>query len=338
MIAEAIAILAEGRNLDPEKMTAVMSEIMNGEATPSQIAAVLMGLRIKGETVEEITAAAQVMRSKASRISAPENAIDTCGTGGDHSFTFNISTAAAFIAAGAGIPVAKHGNRAASSTCGSADVLGALGVNISADVPTVEKCIANCGIGFLFAPMLHAAMKHAIGPRREMAIRTIFNLLGPLSNPAGAKYQLLGVYDEKWVRPLAEVLRYLGSKRALVAHGADGLDEITITGPTKVAELKDGAVSEYELTPEQFGFERRRLEDIRGGAPSCNAQLIHNIFSGAEGPCTDIVMLNAGAAIYVAGRAGSIKEGVKAAAETVKRGRAKEKLEALVKCSNEPAK
>jgi len=337
MITEAIALLAEGKDLDRNSMGMVMEEIMNGEATPSQVAALLMGLRIKGETVDEITAAAKVMRSKATKIKAPADAIDTCGTGGDHSLTFNISTAAAFVAAGAGIPVAKHGNRAASSTCGSADVLAALGVNINADVKTVENCIASIGIGFLFAPLLHGAMKHAIIPRREMGIRTIFNLLGPLSNPGEAKTQLIGVYDRKWVKPLAEVLRNLGSSRALIVHGADGLDEITITGPTLAAELKDGRVNEFELAPEQFGFKQGKLAQIRGGNPGFNAELLREILNGAPGPCADIVLLNSGAAIYLAGKAGSIKDGIEAGRETIKAGKASQKLEQLIQCSNQAA-
>jgi len=336
MITEAIANLAEGKNLGQETMAKVMEEIMTGEATASQIAAFLMGLRIKGETVDEITAAAKVMRQKAAKINAPPDAIDTCGTGGDHSFTFNISTAAAFIAAGAGIPVAKHGNRAASSSCGSADVLAALGVNIQADAKTVENCIKESGIGFLFAPLLHSAMKHAITPRREMGIRTIFNLLGPLSNPAGTKKQLIGVYDQKWVRPLAEVLNNLGSQAALIVHGADGLDEITVTGPTFVAELKNGKVKEYQLEPGQFGLSRASLSDIKGGDPKINAELIKKIFSGRTGPTSDIVLLNAAAAVYVAGKAESIKAGIEIARQTIKSGKAMEKLENLIKLSNQP--
>ncbi len=336
MITDAIGILSERESLDQTAMICVMEEIMTGQATPSQIAAFLMGLRIKGETVDEITAAAKVMRSKAKKISAPADAIDTCGTGGDHSLTFNISTASALVAAGAGIPVAKHGNRAASSTCGSADVLMELGVNIEADTATVEKCIVSCGIGFLFAPLLHSAMKHAIGPRREMGIRTIFNLLGPLSNPAGAKHQLLGVYDRKWVRPLAEVLAKLGSLRALVVHGSDGLDEITITGPTYVAELKDDKVHDYEIRPEQFGFSRSRLVDLKGGAKDYNAQLIREVLSGEKGPRLDIVLLNAGAAIYVSGKTGSIKDGIACAQEVIQSGKAAATLKRLIECSKEP--
>ena len=337
MITDAIGILSERENLDQAAMTLVMEEIMTGQATPSQIAAFLMGLRIKGETVDELTAAAQVMRSKAKKIAAPPDALDTCGTGGDHSLTFNISTASALLAAAAGIPVAKHGNRAASSTCGSADVLLELGVNIEADTAVVEKCIRECGIGFLFAPLLHGAMKHAIGPRRELGIRTIFNLLGPLSNPAGARHQLLGVYDRKWVRPVAEVLNQLGSSRALVVHGSDGLDEITLTGPTFVSELKDGKVSDYEITPEQFGFSRSRLVDLRGGAKDFNAQLIREILAGEKGPKTEIVLLNAGAAIYVSGKTPSIKDGIKLAAETIAGGKAQAKLDHLSQCSKTAA-
>jgi len=337
MIKEILGILGEGEDLDAEMMEMAMEEIMSGEATPSQISAFLMGLRVKGETVEEITAAAKVMRAKAKKVRAPEDVIDTCGTGGDHSMTFNISTASAFVVAGAGVRVAKHGNRAASSHCGSADVLAELGVNLEADIKLVERCIEEIGIGFLFAPLLHQAMRYAIGPRREMGIRTIFNLLGPLSNPAGAKRQLLGVFDKRWVRPLAEVLKNLGSERAMVVHGEDGLDEITLTGATYVAELKDGEVREYKIEPEEFGFRRCLLSEIRGGTSGYNAEIIREVLSGSEGVKTDIVLLNAGSAIYVAGKAGSIKEGIELARQTIKSGKAMEKLEALIKMSNQPA-
>jgi len=337
MIKEILGILGEGEDLDAEMMEMAMEEIMSGEATPSQISAFLMGLRVKGETVEEITAAAKVMRAKAKKVRAPEDVIDTCGTGGDHSMTFNISTASAFVVAGAGVRVAKHGNRAASSHCGSADVLAELGVNLEADIKLVERCIEEIGIGFLFAPLLHQAMRYAIGPRREMGIRTIFNLLGPLSNPAGAKRQLLGVFDKRWVRPLAEVLKNLGSERAMVVHGEDRLDEITLTGATYVAELKDGEVREYKIEPEEFGFRRCLLSEIRGGTSGYNAEIIREVLSGSEGVKTDIVLLNAGSAIYVAGKAGSIKEGIELARQTIKSGKAMEKLEALIKMSNQPA-
>ncbi len=337
MIREILGILAEGQDLDSELMEMAMEEIMSGEATPSQISAFLMGLRVKGETVEEITAAAKVMRAKAKKVRAPQDVIDTCGTGGDHSMTFNISTASAFVVAGAGVRVAKHGNRAASSHCGSADVLAELGVNLEADIKLVERCIEEIGIGFLFAPLLHQAMKYAIGPRREMGIRTIFNLLGPLSNPAGAKRQLLGVFDKKWVRPIAEVLKNLGSERAMVVHGEDGLDEITLTGATYVAELKQGEVREYKIEPEDLGFKRCLLSEIRGGTSGYNAEIIREVLTGAKTPKTDIVLLNAGSAIYIAGRAKSIQEGVELARQTIKSGKAMEKLEALIKMSNQPA-
>ena len=335
MIKEAIAILAEAQNLDQETMGLVMEEIMSGEATASQISAVLMGLRVKGETVEEITACAKVMRAKATWIKAPAETIDTCGTGGDHSLTFNISTASAFVVAGIDIPVAKHGNRAASSTCGSADVLSELGVNIEAGVPTVERCLEKIGIGFLFAPLLHSAMKYAIVPRREMGVRTIFNLLGPLSNPAQTKYQLLGVYDKKWVRPLAEVLKNLGSFRAMVVHGVDGLDEITITGQTYVAELREEEIKEWTIEPEQFGLSRSLLSEIRGGSPGYNAELIREVLSGASGARTDIVLLNAGAGIYIAGKAKSIQEGIELARRSIKSGKALEKLHNLITLSHQ---
>jgi len=329
MIKEALALLSTGKDLDLPTMVGVMDEIMEGQATPAQIGAFLMGLRVKGETVDEITGAAQVMRAKARKIAAPGPCLDTCGTGGDHSGTFNISTTAAFVAAGAGICVAKHGNRAASSACGSADVLAALGVNIEAGPETVERCLREAGIGFLFAPALHGAMKHAIGPRREMGLRTIFNVLGPLTNPAGASRQLLGVFDATLTAPLAKTLRNLGSEAAMVVHGLDGLDEITLTGPTQVSELRDGEVKTYIITPEDFGLTPCDKAALQGGDAAANAALLRRVLGGETGPALQVVLLNAGAAIYIAGQAASVAEGIVAARESVATGAALARLEKL---------
>lgn len=334
MIKEALAALAEGRDLSLDEMTEVMNRIMEGEATPSQIGAFLMGLRIKGETVEEITGAAQVMRDKARKIKAPGPCLDTCGTGGDHSLTFNISTGAALVAAGAGVIVAKHGNRAASSACGSADVLAALGVNIEVEPEVVEACLDQAGIGFLFAPLLHAAMKHAIGPRREMAMRTIFNVLGPLTNPAGAKRQLLGVFSPDLTETLAQVLMNLGSEAALVVHGSDGLDEITLTGPTRVSELKNGKVTTFELTPQTVGIKTCAKNDLIGGDPKDNARILREVLDNKPGPPRDIVAMNAGAAIYAAGKAENIADGVKLAVEVIAQGGARAKLDELIRITH----
>jgi len=337
MIKEAIGELVKGKNLSREVMTQVMNQIMSGEAGEAQIGSFLTALRMKGETVEEITGAAEVMREKALKIKAPGECVDTCGTGGDHSLSINISTGAALVAAAAGLIVAKHGNRAASSACGSADVLKALGVNIEAEAPVVERCLREVGIGFLFAPLLHGAMRYAIGPRREIGIRTVFNLLGPLTNPAGASRQLLGVFDESLTETLARVLHYLGSRAALVVHGLDGLDEITLTGPTRVSELKQGQVKNYTISPEDFGLKPCRLDDLRGGDPSHNAQVLREVFADRPGPARDAVALNAGAAIYVGGKAPTLAEGVKLAQETLAAGLALAKLEQLIRVSHAKA-
>ncbi len=333
MIKEALALLAEGKDLDRSSMVDTMNEIMGGEATPAQIGAFLMGLRSKGETVGEITGAAEVMREKATRIRFEGPCIDTCGTGGDHSCTFNISTTAAFVAAATGLVVAKHGNRAASSASGSADVLAELGVNIEADVATVEKCLREVGIGFLFAPTLHGAMRYAIGPRREMGVRTIFNLLGPLTNPAGAKRQLMGVFDGDLTEVLANVLMNLGSEAAMVVHGSDGLDEITLTGPTRVSELKDGQVKTYEISPEDFCLSRCKKEDLLGGDPKENARIAREALSNVSGPRLDAVLINAGAAVYVGGKASTIGEGIELARRAAASGEAMKKLESLARVS-----
>lgn len=334
-IQEAITKLIDGRDLSRAEMTMVMNQIMSGEATDAQIGAFLIGLRIKGETVDEIAGAATVMRQKATPIATMHAVVvDTCGTGGDHSGTFNISTTAAFVAAGAGLCVAKHGNRAATSQCGSADVLKALGVNIEASPEVVSRCLDEVGIGFLFAPALHGAMKHAIGPRREIGARTIFNALGPLTNPAGASRQVVGVYSPALTETLADVLKALGSNRAFVVHGADGLDEITLTGPTRVSELKDGRVSTYEVRPEAFGLKPVDGRALKGGEVEDNAQMALSVLKGETGPKRDVVLLNAAAALVVGDKAADLGEGIGIAAEVIDSGKALAKLEALKKVSH----
>ena len=334
MIREAIARVVAGTDLSETEMVGVMQEIMGGEATPAQIGAFMTALRMKGETVDEITGAARVMREKATRVEprvAGDILVDTCGTGGDASGTFNVSTTAAFVVAGAGVPVAKHGNRSISSTCGSADVLEALGVDLSLAPERIGQCIREVGIGFMFAPALHGAMKHAIGPRREIGIRTIFNILGPLTNPAGANVQVMGVYEPRLVQPLAQVLGRLGAKRALVVCGEGNLDEITVTGETMVAEYAAGKVVSYTMTPEECGIDRATLADIRGGATAAEAaELLRLVLQGVGGPRLDMVLMNAGAAIMAAGSAASLAEGVTVARQTVTSGAALAKLQALV--------
>lgn len=330
MIQEAISAVVEGRNLTESEMIEVMNEIMTGGASDAQIGSFITALRIKGETVEEITGAARVMREKALHIDAGGGVVvDTCGTGGDRSGTFNISTTAAFIVAGAGLKVAKHGNRSVSSRSGSADVLRSLGVGVEAEVERVEECLKTIGIGFLFAPLLHGAMKYAIGPRREIGIRTIFNILGPLTNPAGADCQVMGVYDEKLIQPLAHVLANLGSSHALVVHGMDGLDEITLTTETLVSELKGGAVETYKFVPEEYDLRRCTLEELRGGDAEENAGITLEILKGKKGPKRDVVIVNAAAAIVAGGRADNLQDGITAAAESIDSGVALDKLERL---------
>lgn len=335
-IQEAIAKVIEGADLSRGEMTDAMNQIMSGEATDAQIGAFLIALRVKGESVDEIAGAASVMREKATPIATRHDVIvDTCGTGGDHSGTFNISTAAAFVAAGAGLCVAKHGNRAATSQCGSADVLGALGVNIEASPETVSRCLDDVGIGFLFAISLHGAMKYAIGPRREIGARTIFNALGPLSNPAGATRQVVGVYSPALTETLAGVLGTLGAERAFVVHGSDGLDEMTLTGPTRVSELKNGSVSTYDVLPGDFGLMQAPADALKGGDADYNAEITRSILNGEEGPRRDIVLLNAAAAIVAGDKARDLNEGVQVAAEVIDSGKALEKLEGLVAASRE---
>ncbi len=335
-IQEAIAKVIEGADLSRDEMADAMNQIMSGEATDAQIGAFLIALRVKGECVDEIAGAASVMREKATPIVTKHDVIvDTCGTGGDHSGTFNISTTAAFVAAGAGLCVAKHGNRAATSQSGSADVLGALGVNIEASPETVSRCLDDVGIGFLFAISLHGAMKYAIGPRREIGARTIFNALGPLSNPAGATRQVVGVYSAALIETLAGVLGTLGSERAFVVHGSDGLDEMTLTGPTRVSELKNGSVSTYDVSPGDFGLAQASTDALKGGDADYNAEITRSILNGEEGPRRDIVLLNAAAAIVAGDKARDLNEGVQVAAEVIDSGKALEKLEGLVAASRE---
>ena len=335
MIREAISKVVDGEDLSQEEAAATMTEIMNGDATPAQIACFMTALRLKGETVDEITGCARIMREKVTGIEAQADPlVDTCGTGGDGAHTFNISTTAALVAAGAGLHIAKHGNRSVSSRSGSADVLKALGVNIEADAATVAKCVDEVGIGFMFAPMLHPAMKYAIGPRREIGIRTIFNILGPLTNPAGAKIQVLGVYDANLTETLANVLKNLGSQHVFVVHGADGLDEITITDKTYVAELAGGQVQSYVVAPEDFGISKADMSSLVGGTAEENAQITLNILKGEKGPRRDIVLLNSAAAVAAGGKATNLIEGIQVAAESIDSGKALEKLELLRKASN----
>ena len=334
-IRQAIDKLVNRLDLSEAETVDVMNQIMNGEATPLQVAAVLTALRMKGETVDEITGAARVMREKAHRVNVgTKTVLDTCGTGGDQKGTFNISTTAAFVVAGAGVQVAKHGNRSVSSQSGSADVLGALGVKVDASKERVEQCIAKIGIGFLFAPLLHEAMKYAVQPRRDIGIRTIFNILGPLTNPAMATHQLIGIYSGALVAVIAHVLKNLGSARAMIVHGLEGLDEISLCGPTLVAELRDGQVKEYTIAPEQFGLQRCSLEELHGGNAAQSAIIVRGVLDGKKGPPRDVVLLNSGAALYVSGSAATIADGIVLAAESIDSTKARQKLEQLVEMTN----
>lgn len=334
MIKEAIAILSKKQDLTSEMMEQVMDEIMRNEATDAQKASFLTSLYMKGETIEEITAAARGMRKHCERFLNDQDVLEIVGTGGDGSNTFNISTVASIVVAAAGIPVAKHGNRAASSKCGTADCLEALGVKIDLEPEKSEKILKDINICFLFAQKYHTAMKYVGGVRKEMGVRTLFNILGPLANPAGASMQLLGVYSEELVEPLAKVLYNLGVKSAMVVYGEDSIDEISLSAPTKVCEFKNGDFKSYEITPEQFGFSRCKKEDLVGGLPEENANIVRDILNGMEGPKTDAVLLNAGAAIYVAGGADTVDHAIEIAKETIKSGKAKEKLEQFIKQSN----
>jgi anthranilate phosphoribosyltransferase len=334
MIKEAINILVNNISLSEVEMAECMKEIMEGKATEAQIGAFLTALRIKGETVDEITGAARIMREKATTIKAPQDVLDTCGTGGDMSHTFNISTTTAFVVAGAGVPIAKHGNRSVSSQCGSADLLEALGVKIDLPPEKVEKCLFETGFGFLFAPLFHPAMKYAIGPRREMGIRTIFNILGPITNPAGAKRQILGVFANKLTETLAKVLGNLGAIDAMVVHGEDGLDEISISDGTKVSRFKDGKVENFYIGPEDFGIRRNKIEYIRGGNKEDNIAITLSILNGEKGPRRDIVLMNSAAALIVGGKAGDFKTALSIVADAIDSGKALRKLEEVKRVSN----
>lgn len=332
---QAIKAVTEKQDLSADEMNATMRLIMTGEATPAQIGGFLIGLRMKGETVDEIAAAAGVMRELASKVEIDnEHLVDTCGTGGDASGSFNISTASAIVVAAAGGKVAKHGNRSISSKSGSADVLEAAGVNLELNPAQVAECVNEIGVGFMFAPLHHSAMKHAIGPRREMAVRTIFNVLGPLTNPAGAPNQVLGVFSKDLVEPLAHVLQRLGSDHVLVVHAEDGLDEISIASPTSVAELNNGKVTSYTIQPEDFAMSRAGLDQIRAKDAAHSLEIIKAVFNDTDGPAKDIVCLNAGAAIYAAGLTTSLAEGVNKAKDVIASGAASEKLQQLIAKTN----
>ncbi len=337
MIKEAIGKVVVGKNLAEQEMIGVMDEIMSGQATPAQIGAFITGLRMKGETIDEIVGAVRVMREKATFVDcgvdtgAGEILMDIVGTGGDGSGTFNVSTTTAFVVAAAGIPVAKHGNRAISSSCGSADVLEELGVDLSMPAEQVAQCVQQVGIGFLFAPMLHGAMKYAIGPRREIGIRTVFNILGPMTNPAGANVQLTGVFDKELTKTMAQVLARLGMRRTLVVWGEGNMDEMTITGTSHVAEAADGEVTTWTVEPEDVGLSRAKIEDINGGADVGEAAtLVRSVLTGEPGARLDMVLLNSGAALMAAGKTENLRQGVDMAREIITSGKALAKLDSLI--------
>ena len=332
-----IGRVAAGYRLTMAEAETAFDIMMSGNATPSQMGAFLMGLRVRGETVDEIAGAARVMRAKSLKVEAPPGAIDTCGTGGDASGTYNVSTAASLVVAAAGVPVAKHGNRALSSKSGAADVLTALGVNIDADMSLIRRALFEVGIGFLMAPRHHAATRHVAPTRVELGTRTIFNLLGPLSNPASTKRQLVGVFGKDWIEPMAKVMAILGIEKAWVVHGSDGIDEITTTGPTYVAALDGGKVSTFEVTPEEAGLPRARPEQLKGGDPQFNAAALRSVLAGEKSPYRDIVLLNAGAALIVADKATDLKDGAAMAAKAIDGGGAAATLAKLVAISNEKA-
>ncbi|MBI5129802.1 MAG: anthranilate phosphoribosyltransferase [Rhodopseudomonas palustris] len=325
-----IAKVATGATLTRDEATNAFDAMMSGDATPSQMGALLMGLRVRGETVDEITGAVTTMRAKMLTVAAPSDAVDVVGTGGDGSGSVNVSTCTSFVVAGCGVPVAKHGNRALSSKSGAADVLNALGVKIDITPDHVGRCVAEAGIGFMFAPTHHPAMKN-VGPTRvELATRTIFNLLGPLSNPAGVKRQMIGVFSRQWVQPLAQVLKNLGSESIWVVHGSDGLDEITLAGPTAVAELKDGEIKSFEISPEDAGLSRAPAEALKGGDAEANAVALRAVLEGMPGPYRDVVLLNAAATLIVAGKARDLKDGVALAAKSIDSGAAEARLKKLI--------
>jgi anthranilate phosphoribosyltransferase len=334
-IQQAIQHILDGKDLESSQMQQVMHAVMSGECTPAQIAGFLIGLRMKGESVEEITAAAEVMRDLSNKVNvSKEHLIDTCGTGGDSANTFNISTTSAFAAAAAGARVAKHGNRSVSSKSGSADVLEAAGVKLDLSADQVAECINLIGIGFMFAPMYHGAMKHAIGPRKELGVRTIFNLLGPLTNPAGAPNQVLGVFSNEWLEKLIKVQQKLGAKHVMVVHSEDGMDEISISAPTRIAELVNGEIREYTVSPEQFEIKRNDLSTLAVQSISDSLNMMLGVLENKAGPAMDIVLLNAGAAIYTAGIADSLETGVAQARQVIEDGSARAKLDQLVKLTN----
>ena len=331
---QALRAVTERRNLSSDEMRGVMHIIMTGQATPAQVGGFLVGLRMKGETVDEIAAAAQVMRELATPVQCKSaHLVDTCGTGGDGAHTFNISTASAFVVAAAGGHVAKHGNRSVSSKSGSADVLEAAGVALDLTPEQVARCIDEVGVGFMFAPQHHSAMKHAIGPRREMGVRTVFNLLGPLTNPARAPNQVVGVFNGQWLVPLAEVLGKLGARHVMVVHADDGLDEISIGSATHVAEYHQGVVSTYVVAPEQFGLERADVRQLAADTPYHSLQIIHAVLDNHPGPARDVVCLNAGAAIYVSGLVASLVEGVERAKQVIASGEARKVIDRLAQFS-----
>lgn len=333
-IKELIAIVADGKSLSESQAERAFDIIMSGDATPSQIGAFLMALRIRGETVDEITAAARIMRSKATPIKAPGNAMDVVGTGGDGGGTLNISTGAAIVVAGCGVPVAKHGNRALSSRAGAADVLTALGVNIDCDMPLIERSIREAGIGFMMAPRHHSATRHVAGPRVELATRTVFNILGPLSNPAGVNRLLVGVFSGEWVEPMAHVLGNLGAEKAWVVHGSDGLDELTTTGPSSVAALENGRVTTFEVSPEDAGLPRAKPEDLKGGSGEENAAAMMDMLSGTASPFRDVVVYTAAGALIVADKAADLKEGVAIACDAIDNGKALEALQTMARITS----
>lgn len=335
-IQQALQKLLQNKDLTHDEMCEVMDLIMSGGATDAQIGGFLIALRCKGETIDEIAAAAQVMKQLASKVNiSGDHIVDTCGTGGDGANTFNISTAAAFVVAAAGGQVAKHGNRSVSSSSGSADVLEAAGVNLDLSAEKVAQCVNQIGVGFLFAPKHHSAMKHAIGPRKEMGVRTIFNLLGPLSNPAGTENQLIGVFSSEWLEPIAKVLKKLGSQHVLAVNAEDGLDEISVACPTHIAELKDGNVTCYSITPEQFNIQRSSLDELAVNDANESLNMIQSVFNSQPGAARDIVQLNAGAAIYTANLCSTLQQGMAKADEVISNGLALEKFEALIKLSHQ---
>ncbi len=330
-----IGKVATGAALTREEAASAFEQMMSGEATPSQMGGLLMALRVRGETVEEITGAVTAMRAKMLRVTAPPDAIDVVGTGGDASGSFNISTCAALIVAGAGVPVAKHGNRALSSRSGAADVLAALGVNINLTPDAIARCIREAGIGFMFAPAHHPAMKNVAPTRVELGTRTIFNLLGPLSNPAGVRRQMIGVFSRHWTLPLAQVLKNLGAERVWVVHGSDGLDEITTAGPTSVAALEDGAITSFEISPEEVGLPKVKPEVLRGGDAAANAKALLSVLEGEDSAFREVALFNAAAALVVAGKAQNLKAGLDLAAQSIDSGEAEGRLDRLIVVSND---